>query len=130
VIILSVKDNISKIYQNIRMFLEDKYELSNQTSGRLTSEQVMEIVIPVAKEKNLMFEQGELSVTPNEPFLLRSTENKKLRWRVCFSFSVNNQKHTGTGDAVLYSIDIDDETGGVLEIYGLGNSNQDRVNEE
>lgn len=95
------------------------YDFLTEHEGRMTAEEVLEKVEPFAKENGWLFENDEVTIGNEQPYLVREKETGKVFWYIHFSFLViDGEKVPDCQDRSLGFITVDDLTGKIMKIKG------------
>lgn len=110
----------SKVSREFTEILDNDVECFDTSMGKLSPNEVMEIALPVAKEKEFINKVGQPSLTPEKPRSLHYARKKQLVWNVDFNhyFTEEELNITYKGFRVksltLAVIRIDDATGEII----------------
>ena len=88
----------------------------------MTSSEVLEIAKPLVLERGWIYENDEITVGSEKPYLVREIETGRIFWFVNFSILVvNGEEIVPQCDRTLGYVSVEDATGKVLEIKGKRN---------
>lgn len=93
----------------------------DESFGRMKSQEVLAIVLPVAEKANYISENNGIVFGQKEIGLFRYAEPNKLVWIVNFSWlEIRGEKIDSHLDSHIASIKVDDETGLVMSVWQRG----------
>lgn len=122
--IKSVKDSIANII-NLFNSEGDESGFIDKSYGRMKSQEVLEIVIPIAENVHFIYKSDSYSFGFKEIGLFSDTKNNRLIWIVSFEWLETDGKSMEDYlDTTIASIKVDDETGNILTVWQKGMSSE------
>ena len=117
-ILKSIYNFFSNTYKEISEVIDDDADTVDTSMGRKTPSEIMEIVLPIAREKQFINAGEQASLTPEPPILLNYTRRKQLVWSVYFAHYFTEEEratnYKGFRSMLLACIKVNDATGEVI----------------
>ncbi len=107
----------------MRLFYSEKSksDFVDQSCGRLTALEVLDIVTSIAKKASFICQTDSYGSGIKEIALFSDIKNNKLIWFVNFELlDENGQSYGSAIDSTLASIHVDDSNGEILTIWQKG----------
>jgi len=97
----------------------------DESLGRMKSQEVLAIVLPVAEKANYISENNGTVFGQKEIGLFRYAETNKLVWIVNFSWlEIRGEKIDSHLDSHIATIKVDDEVGEIISVWQKGMSSE------
>lgn len=117
--IKSVKDSIIKIANLFDS--KDESGFVDESCGRMNSQEVLDIVIPIAEKAHFIYKSDSYSFGFKEIGLFSEIKNNRLIWIINFEWLETEGKSMNSYlDTVIASIKLDDETGEIFSVWQKG----------
>ncbi|MDQ2747108.1 MAG: hypothetical protein M3T96_07610 [Acidobacteriota bacterium] len=97
----------------------------DESYGRMKSQEVLEIVIPIAENYHFIYKSDSYSFGFKEIGLFSDTKNDRLVWIVHFEWLETDGKSMESYlDTTIATIKVDDESGKILSVWQKGMSSE------
>lgn len=97
----------------------DVYDFLDDCEGKMTPEEVLKIAQPFVLERGWIYENNQVKIGNEKPYLVREVETGKIFWFIYFSIlTVNGEETSPQDDRTIGYVSVEDTTGLVLEIKG------------